>query len=80
MPTYSPNRQHPDLVAFGDAIRRLRSAREMSQEALALAAGIDRGYLGRVERGDSVVALLVMVRIATALDVSLEQLMREARL
>jgi transcriptional regulator with XRE-family HTH domain len=80
VPTYSPDRQHPDLVAFGDAIRRLRSAREMSQEALALAAGIDRGYVGRVERGDSVVALLVIIKIARALNVTVEQLMAEAGL
>jgi transcriptional regulator with XRE-family HTH domain len=80
VPTYSPDRQHPDLVAFGDAIRRLRSTREMSQEALALAAGIDRGYIGRVERGDSVVALLVIIKIAQALNVTVEQLMAEAGL
>ena len=80
MPTYSPDRQHPDLVAFGDAVRRLRAAQEMSQEALALVAGIDRGYLGRVERGDSVVALLVMVKIARALGVTAEKLMAEAGL
>ena len=80
MPTYSPSRQHPDLVAFGSAIRRVRMAKGLSQEAVALAAEMDKGYLGRVERGDSVAALLVMVKIAKALGVTVEQLMGEAGL
>ena len=80
MPTYSPDRQHPDLVAFGSAVRRVRVERGMSQEALALAADVDRSYLGRVERGDSVIALLVVARIARALGVTVEQIMAEARL
>lgn len=80
MPTYSPDRQHPDLVSFGAAVRRLRTYRGMSQESLALAAEVDRSYLGRVERGDSVIALLVAVRIARALGITMEQLMAEASL
>jgi transcriptional regulator with XRE-family HTH domain len=55
-------------------------AKGLSQEAVALAAEMDKGYLGRVERGDSVVALLVMVKIAKALGVSVERLMGEAGL
>ncbi|WP_373991611.1 helix-turn-helix domain-containing protein [Duganella sp. BuS-21] len=80
MPTYSPDRQHPDLVAFGGAVRRLRTERNMTQEQLAFAADLDKGYLGRVERGDSVVALLVMARVARALGVTVEQLMGSAGL
>ncbi|WP_255757751.1 helix-turn-helix domain-containing protein [Massilia sp. erpn] len=80
MPTYSPDRQHPDLVAFGDAVRRLRIEKGMTQEVLAFAAELDKGYLGRVERGDSVAALLVIARIARALGVTVEQLMGVAEL
>lgn len=80
MPTYSPDRQHPDLIAFGDAVRRLRAEKGLSQEALAFAAEIERGYLGRVERGDSVPALLVIARIARALGVTVERLMGNAGL
>lgn len=80
VPTYSPHRQHPDLVTLGAAIRRVRQAKGISQEQLALAAEIDRSYLGRVERGDSVVAVLVLISIAKALGLTLEQLMREAGL
>jgi ribosome-binding protein aMBF1 (putative translation factor) len=73
-------RQHPDLVTLGDAIRRVRQTRGISQEQLALAADIDRSYLGRIERGDSVVAVLVLLSIAKALGLTLEQLIAEAGL
>ncbi len=36
---------------IGWNLRRLRVAKGLSQERLALAAGIDRAYVGRVERG-----------------------------
>lgn len=52
----------------------------MTQEALAFAADLDKGYLGRVERGDSVAALLVIARIARALEVTVEKLMAVAGL
>jgi transcriptional regulator with XRE-family HTH domain len=80
VPTYSPHRQHPSLIALGNAIRGARLAQGLSQEELALKAEVDRTYLGRVERGDSVVAVLVLISIAKALGMSLERLCREAEL
>jgi transcriptional regulator with XRE-family HTH domain len=73
-------RQNPALVALGDAIRRLRVERDISQERLALLAEVDRSYMGRVERGDNNVALLTLLKIANALDVTLTELMAEAGL
>lgn len=52
----------------------------MSQESLALVAQIDRSYLGAVERGESNVTLLNIVKIAIALDLTAAELMLEARL
>lgn len=52
----------------------------MTQEALAFAAELDKGYLGRLERGDSVPALLVIARISRALGVTVEHLMKNAGL
>ena len=68
------------LVALGGAIRDVRGRVGMSQEALALRAEVDRSYLGGIERGEVNLALINIVKIAAALEVSVEGLMREARL
>ena len=79
-----PNRNRrardPILVALGAAIRRLREARSISQERLALEAEVDRSYVGRVERGDNAVAVLTLVKLAAILDVSASTLMEQAGL
>ncbi len=80
MPTLSPHRQDPVLVALGEAIRRIRISKGISQEELALLAEVDRSYMGRVERGDNNAATLTLARIARALDVSIAKLMKEAGL
>jgi transcriptional regulator with XRE-family HTH domain len=80
MPNLSRNRQDPVLVALGSAIKRIRLEKEISQEKLALLAEIDRSYVGRVERGDNNVAILTLMRIAIALNISIAELMREASL
>ena len=80
VPNLTQQRQHPALIALGEAIRRVRLKQEISQEKLALMAGVDRSYVGRVERGDNNVAILTLLKIAQALDVSLKDLMKEAKL
>jgi transcriptional regulator with XRE-family HTH domain len=56
-------------AAFGDALRDLRGEHGMSQEALALDAGLNRGYYSGVERGVRNVSLANIVKIADALGV-----------
>lgn len=80
MPNLSSNRQDPVLVALGEAIRRVRLSKDISQEKLALLAEVDRSYVGRVERGDNNVAVLTLARLASALDISIAKLMKEAGL
>ena len=80
MPNLSRNRQDPVLVALGEAIRRVRLSKDISQEKLALLAEVDRSYVGRVERGDNNVAVLTLARLASALDISIAKLMKEAEL
>ena len=71
-----PRTNNPKLV-FGQAVRRLRLAKGVSQEALAELAGIHRTYIGDVERGTRNISLVNILRIARALDVSPGQLMQE---
>jgi transcriptional regulator with XRE-family HTH domain len=59
---------------FGARMRQLRKARKMSQEAVALKSGLDRSYLGQIERGESNVALINIHRIAEALEVEAREL------
>jgi transcriptional regulator with XRE-family HTH domain len=58
----------PIHAAFGNALRELRAERGMSQEAVALEAGLNRGYYSGIERGVRNVALANIVKIADALD------------
>jgi transcriptional regulator with XRE-family HTH domain len=56
------------LKQLGEAIRARRQAGEVSQEALAHDAEIDRSHMGKIERGERNVTLLNIVRIAKALE------------
>jgi transcriptional regulator with XRE-family HTH domain len=48
-------------------LRRLRVRRGLSQEALAVDAGVDRTYVSRLERGLENPTIAVLGRLATAL-------------
>jgi transcriptional regulator with XRE-family HTH domain len=67
-------------VAFGQAVRRHRKALSLSQEKLALMAGINRTYMGDVERGERNIALRNMMKIAEVLETKLSDLMRTMEL
>jgi len=55
-------------------IVRLRSVRGWSQEALALEAGLHRTFIAHVERQVRNISLDNIEKIATALDVSIQEL------
>jgi len=61
-------------VRVGKNVRRLREQRGLTQERVAFDAHIDLTYLGGIERGKRNPSLLVLVRIAAALDVELPQI------
>ena len=58
------------LKVFGERVRVLRQSCELSQEELAFAAGLDRTYIGGVERGERNISLVNIQKIANALAVS----------
>lgn len=57
----------PFLTAFGQTVRRYRKEKGLSQEAFADACGIDRSYMGGVERGERNIALVNIEKIIRAL-------------
>lgn len=69
---------NPALIALGEAIRFVRVQSGISQEALALSAGLDRSYMGGIERGEHNVAVINLVKIAAALDVKPSELLERS--
>ena len=52
---------------FGNNVRQFREALGMTQENLAEASGLDRSYIGGVERGERNPTLTAILRLASAL-------------
>ena len=52
---------------FGDRLKILRKQSDISQEQLAHLSGLDRSYVGQVERGERNVSLQNIHRLAKAL-------------
>lgn len=61
---------------FGKRIKRLRKERGMTQEDLAFEIGVDRSYMGFIERGERNPTLGILAKIAKALKVSLSELLQ----
>lgn len=55
------------LREFGVRVRRAREARGWTQEDLAAETGLDRTYIGGIERGERNLALLNVNKLALAL-------------
>lgn len=69
-----------ELVSLGQAVRELRLAKSWSQEAFADYAEIDRSYIGGIERGEHNIALINLLKIASALGIKAAQLLEKAKL
>lgn len=57
-------------------LRRLRQARGLGQEKFALEHGFDRTYISGIERGVRNPTILVLERLAIALEVPVEELLK----
>lgn len=60
---------NPALVALGKAIRQRRRELGISQEGLALETGLDRSYVGGVERGEHNIAIINLLKISKSLGI-----------
>lgn len=60
----------------GRNVRRLRQDKGLTQEQLAFEARLDLTYVGGIERGRRNPSLLVMARLASALDSTVMELVR----
>lgn len=62
------------LIRFGERVRQLRKARGFSQQSFAETCGLDRTYIGGIERGERNVALRNIEVIAKSLGLSVSEL------
>ncbi len=67
-------KKHPSLIKLGNKIRELRKDKGFSQEDFAAEVGLDRTYMGSVERGERNIAALNLIRIAKYLKVEIGEL------
>lgn len=63
-------RKHPIAKAVGLSLRELREAKDFTQEKLAHAAGVDRTFIGMIERNERHVTLNTIAYVLDALEVS----------
>ena len=63
--------------AFGNCIRDLRLRLGIAQEQLALQCGVNRGYMGELERGEHSPTIETIYRLLPVLEVSFTQFASE---
>jgi DNA-binding XRE family transcriptional regulator len=66
------------LRSLGAEVRARRKRRDLSQEMLALQAGVHTNVIGRLERGTYNPSVLVLQAIASKLNVTLQDLFASA--
>lgn len=60
---------------IGQNVRKVREKKSITQEELALDAGLNRAYIGYIERGERNPSTDTLVKIARALKVSPKDLL-----
>lgn len=74
-PIPSPNSHKPIF-----ALRALRAINGHSQESFADEVGIDRSYMGGIERGEHNLALVNLLKISKALKMPASKLLEKAKI
>jgi transcriptional regulator with XRE-family HTH domain len=64
-------------LAFGSAVRAARTEDGIAQGTLALMAGVERSHMGKIERGEHMPTLVMILKISRALGRSSGELMLE---
>lgn len=65
-------------ILFGERIRRFRKSRNITQEELAEAVGISLSFLGHIERGTRKPSIETLIRIASALSTTTDELLKDS--
>jgi transcriptional regulator with XRE-family HTH domain len=65
------------LKQFGENVKKYRLKSGLSQEQFAFKAGLDRTYVGGVERGERNISLNNIKKISIALEVKISKLFED---
>lgn len=68
--------KHNILNIFGENVRKFRRVLDISQEELAHRAELHRTYIGMIERAEKNITIVNMEKIANALEVNIEDLLK----
>ena len=74
-PTGATTFEAEPAQAFGAAVRALRTEQGVAQETLANLADIERSHMGKIERGEHMPTLALILKISLALKISSAELM-----
>jgi XRE family aerobic/anaerobic benzoate catabolism transcriptional regulator len=75
----SPAQQESAYLAqLGDRVRSWRNSQGMTRKALAAASGVSERYLAQLEAGEGNISVLLLRRVARAMGVQVESLVRDA--
>ena len=72
----TPKEILPHRKKIGEAIRRYRRDAKLTQETLADAVGLNSKYVGEVERGEKIISIEALMRIAKTVKVPLGDFFR----
>lgn len=70
--------KHEILNLFGENVRKFRCLLNISQEELAHKADLHRTYIGMIERAEKNITLVNIEKIANALEVKIEDLLKHS--
>ena len=70
--------KHEILNLFGENVRKFRRLLNISQEELAHKADLHRTYIGMIERAEKNITLVNIEKIANALEVKIEDLLKNS--
>lgn len=66
-----------DFASFGSKIRTLRIEKKLTQEELSVQIGVTRNFISKIETANAIPSLETVIKLAIALNVSLDYLFFE---
>jgi XRE family aerobic/anaerobic benzoate catabolism transcriptional regulator len=76
-PLTVPQQEAAYLAQLGERVRAWRDERAMTRKALSAACGVSERYLAQLEAGEGNISVLLLRKVARAMGVPVEQLVRE---